>query len=71
MQAPSEPAITGEIFVNERLGGDMFIEVRLADARIRVKTTPDFAGQPGETCHLTVGRDRRHVFDEGNGHANH
>ncbi|MCE2749291.1 MAG: ABC transporter ATP-binding protein [Rhodobacter sp.] len=69
MTKPSEAAIQGEIFVNELLGGDMLVEVQLADSRIRVKTTPEFEGKPGETCYLTVNRDKWHVFDAGDGHA--
>ena len=65
----SDAAIEGEIFVNELLGGDMLVEVQLADSRIRVKTTPEFEGKPGETCYLTVNRDKWHVFDTGDGHA--
>jgi ABC-type sugar transport system ATPase subunit len=69
MTRPSEAAIQGEIFVNELLGGDMLVEVQLADSRIRVKTTPEFEGKPGEICYLTVNRDKWHVFDAGDGHA--
>ncbi|MDU8946409.1 ABC transporter ATP-binding protein [Ovoidimarina sediminis] len=69
MTKPDEASIEGEIFVNELLGGDLLVEVELADSRIRVKTTPEFVGNPGETCHLTVNRDKWHVFDAGDGHA--
>ena len=69
MAEPAEPSIRGEIFVNELLGGDLLVEVELADARVRVKTTPDFEGRPGEICHLTVNRSKWHVFDAGDGHA--
>ena len=69
MQEPAGPSIRGRIFVNELLGGDMLVEVELADTRIRVKTTPDFAGKPGEVCWLTVKRDLWHVFDGSDGHA--
>ena len=69
MTKPEGPSITGEIYVNELLGGDMLVEVQLSDCRMRVKTKPEFEGQPGETCHLTVNRDKWHVFDAGDGHA--
>jgi len=69
MQKPVEPSITGEIFVNELLGGDMLVEVKLKDCRIRVKTSTDFEGRPGETCYMTVNRDKWHMFDAGDGHA--
>ncbi|MBF9040815.1 ATP-binding cassette domain-containing protein [Rhodobacterales bacterium LSUCC0387] len=69
MTDPGEPSIKGKIFVNELLGGDMLVEVELEDARIRVKTTPEFNGKPGDSCHLTVNRDKWHVFDSGDGHA--
>ena len=69
MLKPAGPSITGEIFVNELLGGDMLVEVQLQDCRMRVKTATTFEGQPGETCHLTVNRDKWHIFDAGDGHA--
>ncbi|MCV2864813.1 ABC transporter ATP-binding protein [Albidovulum sediminicola] len=69
MTRPDEAAMQGEIFVNELLGGDMLVEVQLDDCRIRVKTTPEFEGKPGENCFLSVNRDKWHVFDAGDGHA--
>ena len=69
MTKPDGPSITGVIYVNELLGGDMLVEVQLQDARMRVKTTTDFTGKPDETCWLTVNREKWHVFDAGDGHA--
>ena len=69
MQKPAGPSITGEIYVTELLGGDMLVEVQLQDCRMRVKTSTDFEGKPGETCHLTVNRHKWHIFDAGDGHA--
>ncbi len=66
---PEGPSISGVIFVNELLGGDMLVEVQLQDVRMRVKTTPEFPGQPGDACWLTVNRDKWHIFDAGDGHA--
>ena len=69
MQKPAGPSITGEIYVNELLGGDMLVEVQIQDCRMRVKTSTDFQGLPGEICYLTVNREKWHVFDAGDGHA--
>lgn len=69
MTEPSEPSIRGEIFVTELLGGDMLVEVELEDARVRVKTSPDFPGKAGETCYLTAKRELWHLFDISDGHA--
>ncbi|CAN5356091.1 sn-glycerol-3-phosphate ABC transporter ATP-binding protein UgpC [soil metagenome] len=69
LQKPAGPAITGEVFVNELLGGDMIVDVQLADARIRVKTAPEFEGQPGDACYMTVNRDKWHVFAMDTGRA--
>lgn len=66
---PEGPSINGVIFVNELLGGDMLVEVQLQGTRMRVKTTPEFSGRPGDACWLTVNRDKWHVFDAGNGNA--
>ncbi|MCF8481996.1 MAG: ABC transporter ATP-binding protein [Rhodospirillum sp.] len=66
---PHQPSITGEVFVNELLGGDMLVEVLLDGSRIRVKTVPEFDGQPGDRCHITVNREKWHIFDAMDGHA--
>ena len=69
MAKPAEEHITGKIFVTELLGGDMIIDVDLDDSRIRVKTSTDFEGIEGQTCYMTVNRDKWHAFSKENGKA--
>jgi multiple sugar transport system ATP-binding protein len=69
MVKPTEDHITGKIFVTELLGGDMIIDVDLDDSRIRVKTSTDFEGVEGQTCYMTVNRDKWHAFSKENGKA--
>ena len=69
MVKPSEDHIMGKIFVTELLGGDMIIDVDLDDSRIRVKTSTDFEGVEGQTCYMTVNRDKWHAFSKENGKA--
>ena len=69
LEKPAESAITGEVFVNELLGGDMIVDVQLSDARVRVKTVPEFAGSPGDICYMTVNRDKWHAFAADTGRA--
>ena len=66
---PDGPAIEGQIYVTELLGGDMLVDVQLADARIRVKTNTEFAGVADDPCYMTVNRDKWHLFDIEDGHA--
>jgi multiple sugar transport system ATP-binding protein len=66
---PKNEHITGEIFVTELLGGDMIVDVNLADERIRVKTTTDFDGEEGERCFMSVNRDKWHAFSKETGKA--
>ena len=67
---PKHECITGKIFVTELLGGDMIIDVDLDDgSRIRVKTSTDFDGVEGQTCYMTVNRDKWHAFSKENGKA--
>ncbi len=66
---PNEDHITGKIFVTELLGGDMIIDVDLADARIRVKTATDFDGKEGDICYITANREKWHAFAKDNGRA--
>ena len=66
---PDGPVIEGRIYVTELLGGDMLVDVQLADARIRVKTSTDFTGVADDACYMTVNRDKWHLFDIEDGHA--
>lgn len=69
MIKPKDEHITGKIFVNELLGGDMIIDVDLDDSRIRVKTSTDFQGVEGQPCFITVNREKWHAFSKENGKA--
>ncbi len=69
MSKPQGDFITGKIFVTELLGGDMIIDVDLDDSRIRVKTSTEFEGEEGQTCYMTVNRDKWHAFSKENGKA--
>ena len=66
---PKDDHVQGEIFVTELLGSDMIVDVTLADSRIRVKTTPEFMGQEGERCYITVNREKWHAFSSSDGRA--
>ena len=66
---PEGPSIEGSIFITELLGGDMLVDVQLSDARVRVKTSTEFAGAPGDVCHLTVNREKWHAFSVETGRA--
>ena len=66
---PDGPVIEGQIYVTELLGGDMLVDVQLADARIRVKTSTEFTGVADDPCYMTVNRDKWHLFDIEDGHA--
>jgi len=69
MTKPSEPCITGKIFVTELLGGDMIVDVDLDDCRIRVKTSTEFTGEEGQNCYMTVNTGKWHAFSKENGKA--
>ena len=69
MSKPKDEYITGKIFVTELLGGDMIIDVDLDDSRIRVKTSTEFDGVEGQTCYMTVNRDKWHAFSKESGRA--
>jgi multiple sugar transport system ATP-binding protein len=66
---PMDEHITGKIFVTELLGGDMIIDVDLADERIRVKTSTDFDGKEGDTCFILANRNKWHAFSNETGRA--
>ena len=66
---PEEEHITAKIFVNELLGGDMIVDADLDDERIRIKTSTEFDGKEGDTCYITVNRDKWHAFSKETGRA--
>ena len=66
---PKDEHITAKIFVNELLGGDMIVDADLADERIRIKTSTEFEGKEGDTCYITVNRDKWHAFSKETGSA--
>ena len=55
--------------MSELLGGDMIVDVDLDDCRVRVKTSTEFDGAEGQTCYMTVNRDKWHAFSKENGRA--
>jgi multiple sugar transport system ATP-binding protein len=69
LQKPREDAMTGKIYVNELLGGDMIVDVDLGSERIRVKTSTEFVGKEGDTCYITANRDKWHAFSKETGRA--
>ena len=69
LDQPTDEHMTGKIYVTELLGGDMIVEVELADERIRVKTAPEFEGTEGQTCYMTANRDKWHAFSKETGRA--
>ena len=69
LEKPKGEHMTGKIFVLELLGGDMIVDVDLSDARIRVKTSPDFRAKEGDTCYITVNREKWHAFSRDSGMA--
>jgi multiple sugar transport system ATP-binding protein len=66
---PKDEHMTGKIFVTELLGGDMLVDVDLDDSRIRVKTSTEFEGEQGETCYVSVNREKWHAFSKETGQA--
>ncbi|MEA2966941.1 MAG: multiple sugar transport system ATP-binding protein [Alphaproteobacteria bacterium] len=64
---PKTASMTGRIFVNEFLGGDMIIDVDLGAERVRVKTSTDFAGKEGDVCYITANREKWHAFSKETG----
>ena len=69
LDKPPADHITGHVHVTELLGGDMLVSVRLGEERIRVKTSPAFAGTEGAPCYVVSERDKWHAFSHQDGRA--
>jgi multiple sugar transport system ATP-binding protein len=69
LQKPTADAMTGKIYVNELLGGDMVVDVDLGRERIRVKTSTEFQGTEGDICYISANREKWHAFSKETGRA--
>ena len=62
--------IEARIFITEPIGGDMLVDIQLADGRrVLVRTKPGFTGRPGDTCWLGFNTSRWHLFSSADGKA--
>ena len=61
--------LTGEIYVAEPLGDRIIYDVRVGQAKLKVKTPPTVRLSSGEQVHLQVNLDRSHIFDKQQGHV--
>ncbi len=66
---PVPGALKATIFATELLGSDLLLELNVGADRIRVLTEPDFNGDMGDNCWVTVDQSRLHVFDVETGAA--
>jgi multiple sugar transport system ATP-binding protein len=62
-------AVKATIFATELLGSDMLVELNVGADRVRVLTEPDFSGDMGDSCWITVDQSRLHVFSVETGAA--
>jgi multiple sugar transport system ATP-binding protein len=61
--------IPATVFVTEPLGGDMLVEVNLANDRMTVKTKIGAAGEPDDPCRIGIDMTRIHLFSKATGVA--
>lgn len=56
-------AFAGDVYIVEPLGDKTFVDVTLGDHTIKVRTSPDFAAESGDSTWLTFDTERMHIFD--------
>ena len=66
LTAPGTGAIDGSVVVAERLGGETYFHVRVADKSLIVKVNGDASAAVGDSVSLSFEPGQAHVFD-GNG----
>jgi multiple sugar transport system ATP-binding protein len=59
--------ITAPVELQEPLGSDLFLSLRLGDHRMVVRADPDFEVETGQQVHVLVPETRIHLFDQTTG----
>ncbi len=59
----------GEVLVSEPLGSEVIVNVKLGDALVKLRTTPDVRPEPGAKVHLRADPAGVRVFDRESGVA--
>lgn len=64
LEKPSGFSIKAEIYVTEPLGSETIVDVKLAENVIKVLSTPDFMGKPGQKVWIDFNWVKIHFFHE-------
>ncbi len=62
---PKEDAVQAEVYVTEPLGNETIVDVKIGDDVIKVLTSSDFSGNPGDPIWITINVHKLHLFHEG------
>ncbi|WP_455367518.1 ABC transporter ATP-binding protein [[Eubacterium] cellulosolvens] len=64
---PIPNSIKTEIYVYEPLGSEIIVDLKLGDNLLKAKVPPDTKLKIGETKHLTIKKEKMHIFDKKTG----
>lgn len=64
LEKPSGNSIPAEIYVNEPLGNETVVDIKLGENVIKVLTVPDFPGKSNQEVWVTMNTSKIHLFDE-------
>ncbi len=62
---PKEDAVQAEVYVTEPLGNETIVDVKIGDDVIKVLTSSDFSGNPGDPIWITINVRKLHLFHGG------
>jgi len=65
----SEGKIHGKVFMQEPLGSEVIIDIKVNDELIKVKESPDFRLEVGKDVWLSFDYNKLHLFDKKTGEA--
>jgi len=65
----SEGKIHGKVFMQEPLGSEVIVDIKVNDELIKVKERPDFRLEVGKDVWLTFDYNKLHLFDKKTGKA--
>jgi len=63
-EKPGGESIEAEVYALEPLGSEVIIDVKIGEALVKSRGSPDFTANIGDKIYLTINKDKTHIFDK-------
>ncbi|MGQ9543170.1 MAG: ABC transporter ATP-binding protein [Candidatus Bathyarchaeia archaeon] len=68
-EKPPSEHFEAEVYAVEPLGSEIIINLKIGESIIKAKGTPEFKAEMGDRLHLTMNKEKIHIFDRATGRA--